>query len=272
MLFLWTSPSGLTQLIGSFARTVQGFGGRLGRREWWRASRAASRRLRAYAQTGPGLPVEDHAVSMPLQDLKARVRQRLLTARWEPRNSTCGADSRLATTGWPSWRLLLLSLSSVSSAYYYWIYFPGRTGPFQAYPAKFDLSTLPDKTVSYFISDQPPAKAGGRRQLRRAGEPDPAGGGNLERRHDLGYSSAFRRVRDLGATPQATPGIDVVFDDEHAPGTLGANFPFDSEGCWRSDQRPRLRADPALQAAIAQRSDSQAAGQLFGRFLPDHRS
>ena len=53
---------------------------------------------------------------------------------------------------------LLLSLSSVSSAYYYWIYFPGRTGPFQAYPAKFDLSTLTDKTVSYFISDKPPGK------------------------------------------------------------------------------------------------------------------
>ena len=53
---------------------------------------------------------------------------------------------------------MLLSLSSVSSAYYYWIYFPGRTGPFQPYPAKFDLSALPDKTVSYFISDQPPGK------------------------------------------------------------------------------------------------------------------
>ena len=51
---------------------------------------------------------------------------------------------------------LLVSLSSVSSAYYYWIYFPSRTAPFLAYPAKFDLSTLPDKTVSYFISDQPP--------------------------------------------------------------------------------------------------------------------
>src|SRR6185503_19393499 len=54
--------------------------------------------------------------------------------------------------------VLLLSLSSVSSAYYCWIHFPGRTGPFQAYPAKFDLSILPDKTVSYFISDQPPGK------------------------------------------------------------------------------------------------------------------
>jgi len=53
---------------------------------------------------------------------------------------------------------LLLALSPVSSAYYYWIYFPGRTGPFKAYPAKFDLSALPDKTVSYFISDKPPGK------------------------------------------------------------------------------------------------------------------
>ena len=72
----------------------------------------------------------------------------------------------------------------MSSAYYYWIYFPGRTAPFLAYPAKFDLSALPDKTVSYFISDQLPGKLvdGDNYDALVRGSSAPAGGRNLERR------------------------------------------------------------------------------------------
>ena len=115
---------------------------------------------------------------------------------------------------------LLLSLSSVSSAYYYWIYFPGRTGPFQAYPAKFDLTTLTDKTVSYFISDQPPAKlvAGDNydalvSQIRLAAET-----WNGVKSSDIRLR--FGGFETFGATPEATPGIDVVFDDNMPPGLL----------------------------------------------------
>ena len=120
---------------------------------------------------------------------------------------------------------LLLSLSSVSSAYYYWIYFPGRTAPFLAYPAKFDLSTLPDKTVSYFISDQPPGKL--------------VDGDNydalvsqirLAAKTWNGVATSDIRLRfggfeTLGTAPQATPGIDVVFDDDMPPGLLAQTFP-----------------------------------------------
>ena len=120
---------------------------------------------------------------------------------------------------------LLLSLSSVSSAYYYWIYFPGRTGPFQAYPAKFDLSTLPDKTVSYFISDQPPGKlVDGDNydalvsQIRLAAET-----WNGVATSDIRLR--FGGFETLGAAPQATPGIDVVFDDDMPPGLLAQTIP-----------------------------------------------
>ena len=103
---------------------------------------------------------------------------------------------------------LLISLCSVSSAYYYWTYFPGRTGPFHGYPAKFDLSALPDKTVSYFISDQPPGKlVDGDNydalvsQIRLAAETC------------NGVATSDIRVRFGGfetfGTAQATPGIDV---------------------------------------------------------------
>ena len=50
----------------------------------------------------------------------------------------------------------LLGLSSIGSAYYHWTYFSNRTGPFQPVTAKFDLNTLPSKTLSYFISEQGP--------------------------------------------------------------------------------------------------------------------
>jgi matrixin len=121
---------------------------------------------------------------------------------------------------------LLLSLSSVSSAYYYWIYFPGRTGPFQAYPAKFDLSTLTDKTVSYFISDQPPSKLmdGDNydalvSQIRLAAET-----WNGVKTSDVRLR--FGGFETFGATPQATPGIDVVFDDtDMPPGLLALTIP-----------------------------------------------
>src|SRR5450755_1618852 len=120
---------------------------------------------------------------------------------------------------------LLFSLSSVSSAYYYWIYFSGRTGPFQAYPAKFDLSTLTDKTVSYFISDQPPGKLmdGDNydalvSQIRLAAET-----WNGVKSSDIRLR--FGGFETFGATPQATPGIDVVFDDnEMPPGLLAQTF------------------------------------------------
>src|ERR1051326_2045151 len=52
---------------------------------------------------------------------------------------------------------LLLSLTSVSSAYYYWIFYPGNATS-QRYPAKFDLSAMPDKAISFFISDKGPGK------------------------------------------------------------------------------------------------------------------
>jgi Matrixin len=123
---------------------------------------------------------------------------------------------------------LLLSLSSISSAYYYWIYFPGRTGPFQAYPAKFDLSTLPDKTVSYFISDKPPGKlVDGDNydalvsQIRLAAET-----WNGVTTSDIRLRfGGFETLGAAQATPGVTSGIDVVFDDEMPPGLLAQTIP-----------------------------------------------
>jgi hypothetical protein len=78
VLFLWTSRSGLTQVIGLSQglfklseESSQGGGVAV-------AGRPAASELMLNRS---GLPVEDHAVSMPVQDLRARVLQALGTAK-----------------------------------------------------------------------------------------------------------------------------------------------------------------------------------------------
>src|SRR5665213_379476 len=79
VLFLWTSRSGLTQLIGLsqglFKLSEEGSGGGRGVAV---AQRPAASELML---SRSGLPVDDHAVSMPVQDLRARVLQALGAAK-----------------------------------------------------------------------------------------------------------------------------------------------------------------------------------------------
>ena len=79
VLFLWTSRSGLTQVIGLsqgvFRLSEEGSGG---------GSRASVAQRPAASELmldRSGRPVEDHAVSMPLRDLQARVRQALVPVK-----------------------------------------------------------------------------------------------------------------------------------------------------------------------------------------------
>jgi len=75
VLFLWTSRSGLTQVIGLsqglFQLSEEGSGKAV-------AKRPASSELMVVRS---GLPVDDPAVSMPLQDLRTQVRQALASAK-----------------------------------------------------------------------------------------------------------------------------------------------------------------------------------------------
>lgn len=75
VLFLWTSRSGLTQIIGLSQGLYRLSGESSGEAV---AQRPASSELMLNRS---GLPVEDRAVNMPLQDLRTRVRQALATAK-----------------------------------------------------------------------------------------------------------------------------------------------------------------------------------------------
>src|SRR6266568_4999669 len=50
--------------------------------------------------------------------------------------------------------LCLLGATSICSAYYHFIRYNTRTGPFTPIYEKFDLAALPNKTVTYFVSTQ----------------------------------------------------------------------------------------------------------------------
>jgi hypothetical protein len=81
VLFLWTSRSGLTQVIGLsqglFKVSEEGSAGGTGVAM---VQRPAASELMLNRS---GLPVDDRAVNMPLQDRRSRVRQALVSAKLE---------------------------------------------------------------------------------------------------------------------------------------------------------------------------------------------
>lgn len=78
VIFLWTSRSGLTQIIGLSQGVFK-----LSEESSERGRVAVARRPAAseLMLNRSGLPVEDHAVNMPVQDLRARVLQALGAAK-----------------------------------------------------------------------------------------------------------------------------------------------------------------------------------------------
>jgi uncharacterized protein (TIGR03437 family) len=113
----------------------------------------------------------------------------------------------------------LAAMSPVSWGYYYWVYFANRGGPFVPVPVKFDLNSLTNKTVSYFISDQGAAPLA----------PGDTTGSILSQIQLAasawdGVETSDLRLKFGGianvSAPQSLPGIDIVFDDNMPPGLL----------------------------------------------------
>ena len=110
----------------------------------------------------------------------------------------------------------IAAASSGAFGYYNWVYFANPTGPFV--PARFNLETLHNNTVEYFISDQPPGPL-------MPGDTPPAVVSQIRAAAEVWNQVptstirvAFGGLSTIGATVQATPGIDVVFDDDLPPG------------------------------------------------------
>ncbi len=117
----------------------------------------------------------------------------------------------------------LILLSSSASAYYFWVVY-NSTSSFTPIPQKFDITALRNKTVYFLVSDSGPAQVAAGdsfnafiSEVRMA-----AKAWNDVDSSDLRI--AFGGLASAG-TPQNTPGIDVVFDDDIPPGLVAISGP-----------------------------------------------
>lgn len=113
----------------------------------------------------------------------------------------------------------LTALSSIASGYYHFVYFSGRSRPFNPINLQFDLTQLTNNTVYYFISDQGPnvfvngdSFTAVISELQLAAQ---AWNGVSSSQIKLAYGGL-----ENSATQQSAPGIDVVFTDQIPAGIL----------------------------------------------------
>jgi hypothetical protein len=149
-------------------------------------------------------------------------------------------------------------MASMAGAYSYFVFFAGNTAPFSPLLGHFDLNALPDKTVSFFISDQGPgpllpgdSTAAIYSQIHQAARAWNAAPGSSIRLR-------FGGISHVGI-PQAVPGIDVIFDDDMPPGIIAQTKPtFPSDLTFLGNKG--VTFVPMLRATLQLRRDFTAAG------------
>ena len=118
----------------------------------------------------------------------------------------------------------LLILSSTASAYYHFVRFPSKNGPFSPVFEKFDINALPGRTLRYYIAESGPDKISSTdsfsaivSQIRLA----------AKAWNDVETSELRLVFGGLinPATPQTSAGIDIIFDDEMPPGVIAQGGP-----------------------------------------------
>jgi hypothetical protein len=118
----------------------------------------------------------------------------------------------------------MFGLAPFASAYYYWIYYAGRTAPFVPVPIKFDLNPsdqygLQNNTAVYVISAAGPS-------AMMPGDSFPAIVNEIRSAANVwnGVNTSAVKLQFGGlstmTTPEASAGVDVVFTDDIPPGLL----------------------------------------------------
>jgi uncharacterized protein (TIGR03437 family) len=116
-----------------------------------------------------------------------------------------------------------LLLSSASFGYYHFVHFLTRTSPFLPIYEKFDLNALPGKTVQFRISDLGPVQLAPNDTLQGVYSQIRAAAKVWNGVESSDLRIAFGGIGSIGA-PQATPAIDVIFD-EVPPGIVAMGAP-----------------------------------------------
>jgi uncharacterized protein (TIGR03437 family) len=116
---------------------------------------------------------------------------------------------------------------SSASAYYHFIHYTSKTAPYNPVPEKFDLTVLPNNTVSVFVSTTGPTKL-------TAIDGLPSILTQIEQAalawNTVGTSAIHVAFGGLfvDGTAESTPSAEVVFDDEIPPGLLAYTVPVAS--------------------------------------------
>src|SRR5271165_3426142 len=118
-----------------------------------------------------------------------------------------------------------LLLVTPSKAYYHYVHFLSNAAPYSPIPEAFDLTALPNKTITFLVSNNGPTAYGPNdsfgsvlSQVKQAAEV-----WNSVASSDLRV--AFGGLETYNANRvSATPGCDVIFD-ELPPGLLGLGAP-----------------------------------------------
>ena len=119
--------------------------------------------------------------------------------------------------------MLWLLSTSPASAYYYYIHYSSRTAPFNPIVEKYDLNQLPNKTVTFLITEQSPVLVPGDTFLAVLSEIRTA----AKVWNDVASSDLRLAYGGLMApgTTHTSPGITVEFSDEITPGLLALGGP-----------------------------------------------
>ncbi len=145
-----------------------------------------------------------------------------------------------------------LALSaSTAGAYYHFYHYSNRSAPYNPVPEKFDLNALPNKTVTFLISDTS-AGAISRSNLYSSALSAIRQAASVWNTVDSSdVRAAFGGIANSG-TPQNTPGVDIMFV-EMDPFLLGLTstnarntMAFGPGGAFVPIQRPTVRLNSNL--------------------------
>ena len=120
-----------------------------------------------------------------------------------------------------------LSVSS-ASAYYHFIHYTSKTAPYNPVPEKFDLTALPNNTVSVFVSTAGPQKFAQIDGLPSILTPIQQAAQAWDGVAHFGSIRVTFGGLFVDGTAESTPSAEVVFDDEIPPGLLAYTVPVSS--------------------------------------------
>ena len=114
--------------------------------------------------------------------------------------------------------------SNIGSAYYYYTYFNSSAAPYTPIVARYDLTTLPNNTVPFFVSGTGPSSLYSGDSFQAVLSQISAAAGVWNAVSTSSIRLAFGGIFSPGTTETA-PGIQIEFSDDIPPGLLAVSAP-----------------------------------------------